>query len=95
MPRTPDRYPGTRSEEGTVYDDTVPTTQDGELRYTSGRFQLQDNVGPYDPREVLPTPTAAGALIYSDDGTTFEQVVPIASRTGILVSDDGKIVYEG
>lgn len=94
MPRTPDRYPGVRLEEGVVFEDTTTTSEEGELRYVSGSFQLEDSIGAYDPRTVLPTPTAEGAMFYSDDGLSFIQIVPLVGD-GILVSDTGKIVYEG
>lgn len=37
MPKTPDRFPGVREEEGTIYDATVAPTQDGEIRYVGGQ----------------------------------------------------------
>lgn len=33
---TPDRFPGVRAEEGTIYEATVAPTQDGEQRYVAG-----------------------------------------------------------
>ncbi len=51
MPKTPDRTPGVSKEEGTRYtDEGTLSTQEGEVRYTGGRFSLFDALGEYDPR---------------------------------------------
>lgn len=69
-------------------------TEEGECR------RVGDDVVAYLGGEVksfteLPTPTAEGAMFYSDDGASFIQIVPLVGGTGMLFSDDGKIVYEG
>jgi hypothetical protein len=51
MSRTPDAFPGVRKEEGIIFDiDGENPSVEGEVRYVSGSFQMQDSVGVYDPR---------------------------------------------
>jgi len=94
MPRTPDRAPGPSDEEATIYESTTAATQPGEVRFDGSRFSFRDTVAAFDPREVLPTPTAQCVIVWSDDGTTLEQVVPLFGDA-LLVNDNGFIVHKG
>jgi len=40
---------------------------------------------------ALPTPTEPCVILYSEDGTSFEQVVPL----DFLTNDDGELIYRG
>ena len=51
MPRTPDRFPGSREEEEIIVEDTGQDPADaGGVRYNGGVFKLRDAIGVFDPR---------------------------------------------
>lgn len=55
MPRTPDRFPGERQDEGLVLFDNAAAgdpTVTGGLRYITDRFRFRDNLGVYTGRTV-------------------------------------------
>lgn len=72
MPRTPDQYNGERYEQSLKLLDEGQglSTEDGQVRYSGGRFSLKDSIGEYDPRtgsdelvKVSPNDTTAGRLL--------------------------------
>ena len=52
MPQTPDRFPGISDEEGVNFDESPDgyASEQGQLRYSNGRFSAYDAFGEYDPR---------------------------------------------
>lgn len=54
MPRTPDRFPGTREEtEVLLVSQASDPADEGAARYvTPGNFRLKDQLGVFNPREV-------------------------------------------
>ena len=50
MPRTPDRFPGTREDEALQLEATSLATVVGEVRFDGTRYSLKDVAGEYDPR---------------------------------------------
>jgi len=54
MPRTPDRFPGTREETEVLLSTQASDPADeGATRYvTPGNFRLKDQLGVFNPREV-------------------------------------------
>ena len=44
---------------------------------------------------ALPTPCGPGTIIHSDDGIIWQQVVPLASaQGGLLTNAQGEIVFQ-
>lgn len=69
MPRTPDRFPGTREDEELYLEDQGPgglaggdPTVAGSLRFVTNQFRFIDGLGVFDPRSIVDSasdPTAA------------------------------------
>jgi len=104
MPRTPDRFPGTRYEEESIilgeHPEGVPglpSQGEGDLRYVDGDFVLKDSLGAFNPRYgELPPATAPGQLFMSLNNTTFSIVLPVVSPDdGWLANCDGELLVEG
>lgn len=52
MPKTPDRFPGTREEtELLLRSQGTDPTDAGAARYVSGDFRLRDSIGVFNPRD--------------------------------------------
>jgi len=50
MPQTPDRDAGVSDEEATIYEPTVASTVQGEVRYDGAAFSMYDASGAFNPR---------------------------------------------
>lgn len=60
MPRTPDRFPGERQDEGLLlYDNSAAgdPSDSGGLRFITDRFRFRDDLGVYTGRPVYATTT--------------------------------------
>lgn len=74
MPRTPDRFPGTREDEELYLEDQGPgglaggdPTIAGSLRYVTNQFRFIDSLGVFDPRSVV---SSASDPTASEDGAS-------------------------
>lgn len=74
MPRTPDRFPGEREDEGVILRDQGPAglnngdpTVEGGVRYVTDQFRLRDGFGVYNGRPIFVSPSAAPTV--TDDAT--------------------------
>lgn len=66
MPRTPDRFPGEREDEGVVLRDQGPAglgngdpTVEGGIRYVTDQFRLRDGFGIFNGRSIYVSASAA------------------------------------
>jgi hypothetical protein len=149
VPRTADRFPGEREDEGIILYDQGPgglaggdPTGAGGVRYVTDRFKFLDALGVFNGRPVFVhptrsptatddtsagcstgmwwviastgavficvddtaeaavwtgiatfTPTLAGQVLLSADGTTFEAVSPTVGVDGWLADEDELLLY--
>jgi hypothetical protein len=91
MPRTPDRFPGEREDEGVILRDQGPAglnngdpTAEGGVRYVTDQFRLRDGFGVYNGRPIFVSPSAAPAI--TDDAAAGHSVGMLWLRvsTGVL-----------
>jgi hypothetical protein len=91
MPRTPDRFPGEREDEGVVLRDQGPAglnngdpTVEGGVRYVTDQFRLRDGFGVYNGRPIFVSTSAAPAV--TDDAAAGHSVGMLWLRvsTGVL-----------
>ena len=99
MPTTPDRDPGVREEEGTVYsDEGVAASAVGEVRYFAGKFSMFDGTGEYDPRtggaasDPVIIRTLPGNLVVAPGTTRLHRCTIIPDGIELKVDGGGEFL---
>lgn len=94
MPRTPDRFPGVREDEGIILsDESTQPSQVGELRNDGGDFYAQDNLGVFNLRQdgVIVRLISADLTIVA--GTTrLHRETVIANGVEVTIEDTGELL---
>lgn len=79
--------------ETILFEEPTPAPiEAGEIGWDGTAFTGMDNLGGFNPRYgELPAPLEPCSLFWSEDGVTWEQIVPL----DFLTNNAGELVYKG